>query len=77
MKKMRKIVTLVLALAMSLSLIGCGGSDVVGYWVIDQVTLEGKEYTVDELKDLGLDMNSTYLVFEEGGTGYLSIWGEE
>lgn len=76
---MKKVISMVLAVLMLLSLVACGGKapDKVkdgypGTWELDHVVIGGAEFTLSELEALGEDGSQIRMVLKEGGKAYAS-----
>lgn len=80
---MKKVISMVLAVLMLLSLVACGGKapDKVedsypGTWEIDHLTIDGVTYAKSELEALGDYRGHALLVIKEGGQAYAAESGE-
>ena len=76
---MKKVISMVLAILMSLSLAACGGKEpdkvrdeYPGTWELDHVVIGGAEFTLSELEALGEDGSQIRMVLKEGGKAYAS-----
>ncbi len=79
---MKKVISMVLAVLMLLSLAACGGKapDTVkdgypGTWIIDHLTIDGVTYAQSELEALGDYRSQALLVIKEGGQAYAAESG--
>lgn len=75
---MKKAISILLAVAMIISLAGCGGknSKFLGTWKAESVEVDGTKYTVSELKAMGGDdLSEAKIVIKDGGKAYISDSG--
>ena len=70
---MKKLVSIILAIMLLISLAACGGkkSD-AGYYIMDSAKEEssGKEMDAEDIKEFGLE---GYIILNEDGTGLISL----
>ena len=74
---MKKILVVVLALVMVLSMTACGGSGITGSWKLENMTREGKsafdEEGVDIISEIGKQGFYLGLKADSDKTGYLNV----
>ena len=92
---MKKLISMLLALAMVLGLCACGGqkgseslsqeskevstatAPEVGYFTFESMEMDGETITKDDLKNVGGDPDSMFLILNEDGTGTMVTAGED
>lgn len=82
---MKRIAAALLVLMMILTLTACGGNKngaqdepdgIVGSYALDCATIEGTDYTYEELDSYGM-ADGTFIKFSADGTGEFGLSGEE
>ena len=77
MKTFKRLICMVIASAMLIGLVACGGADIKGYWIISSMKEGETEYNLEQLEGMGFDKSQFFFVFEDGGKGYASFYGDE
>ena len=82
---MKRIAAALLVLMMILTLTACGGNKngaqdepdgIVGSYALNSATIEGTDYTYEELDSYGM-ADGTFIKFSADGTGEFGLSGEE